>query len=166
MAPTQWAKAHYLDASAMVKLVAESQDAGPLREYFHANANFCCTLFCLLESLGVLKGKWNRGALSIDEYFNATRRLVVDAWGKRIELDDVGMVDPGVFSRVEEFGRRYSLDLSDALQILTIKDGRYSALGPNSASVLITADSQLAAAAASEGIRAWNCISGTKPSWV
>ena len=166
MAGFQWAKTHYLDASVLVKLVVDEGDCGPVRQFFKSNTNFCTTLLCLAEAIGVLKGKWSRNEITADEYLVATRRLVIDAWGKRIEIDDVGFINPSVNSQVETMARKHSLDVSDALQLVTILNGRYSVLGPNSASVLITADAGLAAAASSEGVRVWNCRVGQGPQWV
>lgn len=165
MSGTRWAKAHFLDASALVKLVVEENGSESLRNYFNANASFCTTPLCLGEALGALKGKWGRKEIEESAYFSATRRLIIDAWGKRIEIDDISFLTPTVHSEVENLAKKHTLDLSDALQIITIKNGRYSRLGPNSASVLITADAKLGTAAAQEGIRVWNCLQSTSPSW-
>lgn len=161
-----WVKPHYLDASALVKLVVDETDSQRLREFFRGNTNFHATSLCLGEALGVLKGKWARRDISDDVYYSATRRLVIDAWGKRIGLDSVELLDPKMHSEIEAMAKKHSLDLSDALQLVTILKGRFSALGPNSAPVLITADKGLATAAAAEGIRAWNCSAGPAPSWL
>ena len=80
-------------------------------------------------------------------------------------MDDIGLFTPEGLSTVEAIAKRRSLDLSDALQLATILHGRYSVLGPNSASVLITADAKLYAAASAEGVRVWNCIASPAPSW-
>ncbi len=158
-------KVRYLDASALVKLVVEEGDSQPVRDFFNANPSFCTTSLCLAEAFGVLKGKWARNKIETDEYFAATRRLIIDAWGKRIEIDDVGIVNPPVHAEVEQMARKHGLDLSDALQLVTILRGRYSVLARNSATVLITADGKLATAASSEGIRVWNCILSPPPIW-
>ena len=161
----QWVKTRYLDASALVKIVIDEGDCQPLREFFNSNTNFCATSFCLAEAIGVLKGKWDRKAIKTDDYFAAARSLIIDCWGKRIELNDVGLINPSVHDQVEQMAMKHGLDLSDALQLTTIKTGTYSHLGPNSASVLITADGQLASAAKAEGIRVWNCIADPAPEW-
>ncbi len=119
----------------------------------------------MAEALGVLKGKWEHNRLTDSQYFECTRRLIIDACGKRIEVDDIGLFTPSGLSSVEAMARKHALDLSDALQLVTILRGRYSVLGPNSASVLITADAKLAAAAGAEGIRVWNCVGGPAPVW-
>ena len=165
MLEDQSVKVCYLDASALVKLVVEERGSQAVRDFFNANTNFCATSLCLVEALGVLKGKWGRNEIQTDEYFAATRRLIIDAWGKRLELDDVGLVNPSVHAEVEKVAKKHVLDLSDALQLVTILRGRYSVLGPKSVSVLITADSKLAAAAFFEGIRVWNCMADPAPPW-
>jgi hypothetical protein len=43
----------------------------------------------------------------------------------------------------EEIARRYDLDLSDALQIISVKHGRFSKLSHECKSVLVTADAGL-----------------------
>lgn len=62
-----WVKVHYLDASALVKLVIGEPGSEPLRKFFYQNANFCTTTFCLAEALSVLKGKWRRKEISWDQ---------------------------------------------------------------------------------------------------
>jgi len=118
-----------------------------------------------MEALGVLKGKWKHGRLTDGEYHTATRELVVQAASKRVEIDDVGLFTFEGLKAVQALAKKHSLDVSDSLQLETILRGKYAHLGPNSASVLITADRQLAAAARSEGIRVWNCISEAVPEW-
>ena len=160
-----WAKARYLDASALVKLVVDEGDHEPVRTFFQSNTNFFATSLCLAEALGAIKAKWTHGRITEVQYFACTRQLVINAWGKKIEVEDVGLFSPGGLSAVEALARKHTLDLSDALQLETILRGRHSHMGPNSSSVLITADSKLAAAAEVEHIRSWNCIASPLPAW-
>ena len=170
MSDFQGVKVRYLDASALIKLVVEEQDGYVIREFFHGNANFCTTSLCLAEALGRLKGLWKKGRkdglkLSTDQYFKATRELIIDAWGGRIEVDELKLFDPLIHTDVESLAKKYDIDLSDALQLITIKKGRYSVLVSDSASILITADGPLADAAKSEGVRVWNCVKEQVPPW-
>ena len=160
-----WAKHRYLDASALVKLVVDEGDHEPVRSFFQSNANFDSTSLCIVEALGVIKAKWTYGRISEENYFAATRSLVINAWGKKIEIEDIGLFSPQGLNSVEALAKKHTLDLSDALQLDTILRGKYAHLGPNSASVLITADKKLAKAAEAEGIRAWNCIASPLPQW-
>ncbi|ALQ50270.1 PIN domain-containing protein [Nitrosomonas ureae] len=161
-----WAKHHYLDASALVKVIVDEEDHEPVRSFFFANTNLGSTSLCVMEALGVLKAKWTHGRISEDTYFNSSRQLVQYASSKKIEVEDIGLFSFQGLKAVQARAKKHSLDLSDALQLETILQGKYAHLGPNSASVLITADARLAAAAITEGIRVWNCIKDSQPTWI
>jgi predicted nucleic acid-binding protein len=64
---------------------------------------------------------------------------------------------------VQEISDKYSLDLSDAFQILSVKEGYFSALIDESSTILVTADEALAKAARSEGIRSWYFLEEPEP---
>ena len=66
--------------------------------------------------------------ISEQQYFAGTKQLILDAWGGRIEIDQVNIFSPGGQSAVEALARKHSLDLSDALQLETIMKGTYSFL--------------------------------------
>jgi hypothetical protein len=70
-----------------------------------------------------------------------------------------------VQSEVDQMVKTHNIDVSDALQLLTILKGEHSGLIHQSASVLLTADKGLAAAAAAVGVRAWNCAVEPAPPW-
>jgi predicted nucleic acid-binding protein len=162
-------KAHYLDASAMVMLLVDEADCdcAPVRRLFDAEPEFCSTPLCLAEALGVLKKKWDQKRLTDDEYFRAAQQLIVHAWSGKVRVDDLALFDPAVFAQVEKKGRAHGLDVSDALQLETIKKGYFSrAFVGGSAAVLITGDDELARAAAAEGIRVWDCKREPRPSWL
>lgn len=161
-----WAKHRYLDASALVKVVVDEGDHEPVRTFFQKNVNLGATSLCVMEALGVLKAKWTHGRISEDRYFDASRQLIGYALGKKIEVEDVGLFTFQGLNAVQALAKKHSLDLSDALQLETILRGKYAHLGPNSASVLITADAGLAAAATAERVRVWNCIIDPPPTWV
>ena len=160
-----WVRMRYLDASALVKLVVDEGDHVHVRSFFHSTTNFAATSLCLAEALGVVKAKWTHGRISEEQYFTATRYLVINAWGGKIEVDDVGLFSPNGLASVEVLAKKHSLDLSDALQLETILRGKYGHFGANSASVLVTADRKLAKAAEIEGVRAWNCAAAAPPDW-
>jgi predicted nucleic acid-binding protein len=158
-------KPHYLDASAIVLLLVREPGGEAVREFFNAETNFCSTPLCIAEALGVLKRKWPK-ILTTDEYFTAVQRLIIDAWSGRIRLDDLGMLEPSILRAVEAKAREHGLDMSDALQLETIKKGYFAAFVGGSAPVLITADDGLARAARTDGIRVWQCRTETRPSWL
>ncbi|HUJ17806.1 MAG TPA: hypothetical protein VL197_07410, partial [Nitrospirota bacterium] len=43
-------------------------------------------------------------------YFAAMRRLVIAAWGGRIEIDDTGLMNPSVHASVEQMAKKHALD--------------------------------------------------------
>lgn len=153
----------YLDASALVKLVVDEGDHMPVRQFYYSHPNCHATSLCLMEALGVLKGKWASNRLSQAEYLKATEALVIDAWGKKINPDNVDLFTPEGLKAVQALAAKHSLDLSDALQLETILHGTYQYFAGDSKPILITADRQLAEAARSEGIRAWNCVAEGTP---
>jgi hypothetical protein len=119
---------------------------------------------CLIEALTVLKAKWLRKLITKQDYFDKTRNLLLDAQGK-IEINDVGLVEFSILAEVERLASKHNLDISDALQLVTILKGTYSFFAGDSSSVLITADVGLASAARSENIRVWNCCADIQPTW-
>jgi hypothetical protein len=59
--------------------------------------------------------------------------------------------------------KQHGIDFLDCLQIVTILHGQFRHLGPNSKSLLITADEELAKAARAEGVNVWDCINDSAP---
>jgi predicted nucleic acid-binding protein len=162
-----WCKARYLDASAIVKLYVDEPHSNDVRSVFSSQPKpFNTTPLCLAEAFNVLKRKWKRGELTTEAYLKATHNLTVAAWGKEIEVQDYGFMDPSVQKDVEKIVQRHGIDLSDALQLLTILKGRHAGLVHQSLSVLITGDKGLAAAAAATGVKVWNCLTEPAPAWV
>ena len=73
-------KVCYLDASALVKLVADDRDEEPgrdaVRKYYHNNANMKATPYCVAEALSVFKRKFLRKMISRDEYKRYVKEFV------------------------------------------------------------------------------------------
>lgn len=168
-------KVRYIDASALIKLVVDEDDCTKIREFFRSNVNFCTTSLCMSEALSRIKGLWKKGKagqakLTMEEYLSSTRNLLGNthtfckSHGK-MEIDENILSDISTHLKVEKIARDNKLDLSDALQLYTIKNGKYSHMGPESASILITADKELAKAAKAMGIRVWNCSKESAPEW-
>jgi len=157
-----WVKAHYLDASAAVKLVCGEPGAEVIRKYFEDNAVFQITDLCFAEALGVLKAKrFFRGKLSQEQYEKACFLLLSYVDEGQIQIEQVATRP--LFFAAREIMRRYGLDLSDALQVLTVKEGPRGTGAGESKTVLVTADDALAVAAESEGLRAWNVLRSSSP---
>ena len=147
-----YVRANYLDTSALIKLLVDEPDGSQLKEYFERNNGFYVTSLCFAEALGVLKVKhFYREEITQKGYLNRSYLLTVLIRNRRVELDEVLLADPAIFAAVEEVIRKYEIDTADALQIVTIKNGRFSNRGGESRSLLITADEDLAKAARCEG---------------
>jgi len=160
-------QANYLDASAAVKLVVEEPGSDNIRAYFQnrgkTHSAFFMTRLCLDEALGVLKHKWLKVKVSREQYIGISQLLQSCVRNHRIVVDDVDLSDNNTFNKAEELVRRYNLDLSDALQIFTLKHGKFRFNSLESKSILITADGSLADAAREEGLRVWNCQKTAHP---
>jgi predicted nucleic acid-binding protein len=157
--------AKYLDASAAVKLVLEERGSDHLRNYFNDRAGFFITSLCLAEALGVLKRKKLKRELSGTKYLDKCYLLLAHVRHKRVHIEDIQISSLDVFPKIEEIAQRHDLDLSDSLQLVSVKHGRFSKLAQSSKTLLITADCDLASAAKAEGLCVWNCeVEATPPN--
>ena len=159
---------HYLDASAMVKLFVDEEGSQALRSYFarESESEFYATSLCFAEALGVLKVKrFYRKEISDEDYLTACDQLLAYAADEIIELEDVKIKDRLVFIEVERLVSKYQpkIDVSDAFQIVSVKDNFFSRLENDSKPILITGDGNLAKAARQEGIRVWDCVTEPEP---
>lgn len=158
-------RANFFDASALVKVFAREADSAPLRSYWDTRSPTKYTSpFCLYEALTVLKVLWMyRKTLTELQYHQAAERLIVWFSATAKYNKDLDLHDPAVLRSARELAQRYSLDLSDAFQILCVKEGRYSRLVDRSQTVLVTADEILAKAARGEGLKTWYCLGEPEP---
>jgi len=158
-------RTHYLDACAIVKLLVNEEGSDNLHAYCAEHSNFHTTSLCLGEALGVLKVKhFYRNEIGREHYFSGTELLA--GWTATLgglEIEDVKLNDRSVFHEVERLCKKYSLDLSDGLQLFTLKNGAFSVLSGDSEPILITADDDLAHAVESEGGRVWNVLKDSEP---
>ena len=153
------------DASALVKVFSIEPGSNVVKQYFDACPCKYTTPFCFYEAMNALKGKWKyKQQLSLEEYYKATFELTAwhGAWSK--DLNDIDFSDPAVSARTRQLAEKFQLDLSDAFQILSVQQGAHSIFVNDSATVLVTADNGLAAAARSEGIRVWNVMLEPAPA--
>lgn len=158
-------RANFFDASALVKVFAREPDSAPLRSYWDGRSPTKYTSpFCFYEALTVLKVMWMyRKTLTEAQYHRAAQNLIVwfaatSRYGKDLDLHD-----QDVLSAARDLAQRYSLDLSDAFQILCVKQGRFSRFADRSKTVLVTADEALAKAARNEGVKVWFCLGEPEP---
>jgi predicted nucleic acid-binding protein len=157
--------AHCFDASALLKVFTNETGSDVVRNYFnnHSPTKYT-TPFCFYEVLTVLKVKClYRREITRDEYANAAFRLVAWFEASSRQVKDIDLKDPSVFIRVRDLAGRHSLDLSDAFQILSVKEGYFSGLINDSRTILVTADEDLAKASRAEGVRCWNCLTQPAP---
>ena len=165
MAQSQAVWASCFDASALVKLYVDELGSDALRQYFQSHPNKYTTPFCYFETLTLLKVMYFcRKILTADEYHNATFDLTAWFGAFSENLPDIKLTEPHVLHEAQNLAKKYSLDLSDAFQILSLKIGYYSPFVGGSQTVLLTADNNLATAARGESLRVWNLLSEPPPS--
>ena len=158
-------RANCFDASALVKVFAQEDGSDLVRNYFYNRSpTKYTTPFCFYEALSVLKTMWlYRKKLTREQYSDSAFRLTAWFGASTRYTNDIDFKDPVVFSKVRALVELHSLDLSDAFQILSVKDGYFSGLINQSQTVLVTADKSLALAARAEGVRAWYCLGEPEP---
>jgi len=158
------ARADFLDASALVKVFTDEPCSDIAREYFRSRPTKYTTPFCFYEAMNVLKGKWKyRLELTLVEYLDAAHKLTLWYGLSSARVKDLDFTAPSVFLQAKEIAQRSHLDLSDAFQVLSVKNGYFSVLANDSATVLVTADKALAAMARAEGLRAWDLVNESPP---
>ena len=161
-------RTHYLDASALVKLVIAEDHAEKLRAYC-GRALLATTSLCFGEALGVLKGKWTHGRLTQEAYLAACEDLFARVRNNSLEIEDTPLLSGNSqelranYEKIEKLAQKHSLDISDALQLLTLRSGTYSRLEGTARASLVTADCKLARAAKAEGMPAWDCVHDPAP---
>lgn len=154
-----------LDASALLKLYVNEEGSGKLRDFLAHEPTQYSTLFCFFETLSILKVKWlYRNEITQEEYKKATFELV--AWFSCIsrkipDLDFINSIP--AFTEAQRIAEQYTLDLSDAFQIVSVKKGYFSPLVLESQTILVTADKKLAETARKENIRAWYFMDEPEP---
>jgi len=134
-----------------------------VKEYFRkARGGHWITNVCFIEALTALKCKWLRKEIDQNAYlgFSYVLRSYIKS---RIELVDSQLGDRQVWDETEKIVKRYSLDIVDALQIVTVKRHYTNVFARNSKTVLVTGDFNLARAAESEDVRVWNCMTDEAP---
>ena len=101
--------------------------------------------------------------MSEEEYLSSAYELLAFLSEGSIELEDININDSSVFSEVEALVQKYSIDVSDAFQIVSVKKNYFSQFEGDSKPILITADTALAKAARAESLRVWNILEGPEP---
>ena len=155
-------RANCFDASALVKVFVDEPGCGPVRQYFNTDSpTKYTTPFCYFEALSVLKVKWQyRKEISREQYVDAAFAITIWFQASSRRIDDIDLTYPPTFDRAREIVEKYDIDVSDAFQILSVKEGYFAPLAKEPSTILVTADERLAKVAQSEGLRAWYCLSG------
>ena len=164
-----WIRCHYLDASALVKLVAEDEAERPgrqaLRDYYWANtANVYSTSYSVTEALSAFKYKYVRKQISRDEYKDYVRRFLRLTIGANLRVeDDIPILSGVVRDEAERMIDAYDIDFLDSFQLVVLKRGQFRHMVGGSKTVLITADRELANSARKEGLAVWYCVDEPAP---
>jgi predicted nucleic acid-binding protein len=150
-------RANCLDASALVKVFSDEDHSDIIREFFNNNApTRYTTPFCFYEALSVLKVKWlYRKVIDESAYRESAFRLTAWYAGSLTSTKDIDFHDPLVFHRVRELAEKYSIDFSDAFQIVSIKFGYFSHFIEGSTTLLVTAGKRLSEVAREEDVKVW-----------
>ena len=160
---SEYGTIYFADASALVKLFVKEDGSTALREFLGKQGVFYTTLLCFAEALAVMKRKrfFEQPALSQEQYISATNMLRASIKSRQIKFAEKGdLTEPHVFYKAADLSDKYSIDLSDALQIVVVRRSRIVG------ATLITADGDLAEAARAEGISVWDCLREAPPSGV
>ncbi len=169
-----WIRIHYVDASAAMKLLVKEEGSETLEESIREPANssnLFMTSFCVAETLSVLKRKflreWSKEQpydVAQEQYLAACDIFMGQLRGKMIEVQDIPISDRETYSKIDEIAKRYKLDVIDAFQLVTLKEGFVAPLrGTPSECWLITADCGLAKAARGESLKVWDCLREPAP---
>ena len=153
-----------LDASALVKLYVDEEGSEVVRQFVNSEPTRYTTSLCFHEALTLLKIMYlYRSKLSRDQYNDAVFDLVVWFRDAATRYEDLDFTSPLVLPEVQRIASLYNLDISDAFQILSVKEGYFRRSPLDSKTILVTADCDLAKAATAEGLRVWNCLKEPAP---
>jgi predicted nucleic acid-binding protein len=153
----EYAPTYFADASALVKLVIKEPGSRELRHLLDQHGLFYTTLLCFAETLGVLKRERLKSKLSQGRYIGAANNLRTLVMSGCIKFEHADLTDPQIFYQAAELSDGHSIDLSDALQIVSVSRSHLLR------AILITADKDLAEAARKEGIQVWDCVREPAP---
>ena len=157
-------RANCFDASALLKLYVQEDGSETLRAYWRRESTKFTTSLCFYEALGQLKVfHFYREVLDLAAYKHATLELC--AWYRTVSeiIPELNFLSPKVFFAAQRTAETHGLDLSDAFQIHSVKEGFFSKLSGDSKTILVTADKKLAKAARAEGIRVWHILEEPAP---
>lgn len=157
-------RANCFDASALLKLYVSEEGSDILREYWRRESTKFTTSLCFYETLSLLKVyHFYRKTINLETYKKATLDLCSWFAAASENIRELPFLSPEVFFSAQKKAELYKLDLSDAFQLLSVKEGFFSRMSGESKTILVTADKKLAKAARSEGLRVWNLLEEPVP---
>jgi predicted nucleic acid-binding protein len=147
-------KFFFFDASILVKLVVDEPGSKKVRDLL-GNGTCQTTQMCLHEAYGVTKRKWKKKEIDDEKYLHAMYMLSSLVRDNMVRLVENSLENIDDFGDAKRLVAQYTnqIDLSDALQIISMKKGFYSLLGGESQPVLITADKNLGKVAGDVGLK-------------
>lgn len=150
---------HYYDASVASKIFTREEGWEEVEQFVLGNHNHICwiTEFVFYEILGVIKSKWKKGKKGDDYYNRAVNKLFSWIEGDWFRLDsEFSVRKSGHYLELREMVKKYNIDYSDGLQIISVKYGKYRNYTHYSCPVLVSADKDLLKAAVDYGVRTWH----------
>jgi len=158
---------HYFDASVAVKIVTDEDGSDLIQEYMKKNASyhFHITDFVFYEVLSVLKRKWCSKEITFDKYRSSVYAFGAHLHDSEIQIDSEYRPDNlTIIVELEEIVRKYKLDYSDALQLFTVLNGKWTSSCHECKTIFVTTDKALASAAKLEGLRTWHFLKEPPPT--
>lgn len=97
----EWGRTHYLDASALVKLVADDPDEEPGRDavqryYSGHRDSVYATSYCVKETFSAFKRKFLQHRITEEQYIRYVREFLRLVLGANLQIDEVSVLSPVV----------------------------------------------------------------------
>jgi predicted nucleic acid-binding protein len=161
--PSGAVRAVCFDASVLVALHLDEDGSAKAKEAFNGEPTKYTTAFCFYETLTLLKVHLLYRAKDRGRYLQCCHALAAWFGSFSDRYQDIDLSDPLTFALAYRIADTHGLDLSDALQIASVRHGFFSGLVGDSTTILATADLNLARAARAEGLRVWSVLDEDRP---
>jgi predicted nucleic acid-binding protein len=150
-------RAVFFDASAIIAYHVDEPMSEVLRGWWRQEATKYTSSLCFFESLNAYKSKWKfQGKLTHEQYRQACFNTYQWYQASIRHIRDLDFNSPKVFQDAYLLAMKHSLDLSDAFQIVSVRDGFFAVLVNDSQTILCTGDADLARVARVEGLKVWD----------
>jgi predicted nucleic acid-binding protein len=153
------------DASALIKRYVEEEGSDIVRKYWAREVIKFTTSLCFYETLSALKVNFfYRKKLNQDDYKKANLDLCSWYATTLKEHPEPQFLSPNVFFDAQKMADKYQFDLSDAFQIVSVREGFNARMWwGDSRRILVTADTKLAKAARAESLLVWRSLRNRPP---